>query len=434
MTTSHTSRTRHAEATKKLLGTDAEGWLSRRWLLISGAVLLLAIGLGIYFFKSGKDSNAPRYETETIARGRLEVSVSATGKLQPTNQVDVGSELSGIIDKVLVDINDRVKKGQELARLDTAKLNDQIAKSRAALIAAEAGVRQSEATAVEARANLQRLQEVHKLSGGKVPSRAEMETAEAQLARAEAGLASARASVSQARATLSSDETNLAKASIRSPINGVVLARKVEPGQTVAASLQAPVLFTLAEDLAEMELEVDVDEADVGQVGEGQQATFSVDAYPGREYPATISRVSYGSRVSEGVVSYPTVLLVSNKDLSLRPGMTATAEISTAVRENALLVPNAALRYTPAAEGGKKTASSGILGALVPRMPRTTSTRAPGDGGEKNGSKRVWVLKDGRPVAIRVKTGLTNGRMTEVLEGELKPGMAVITDTIAPAK
>jgi HlyD family secretion protein len=240
--------------------------------------------------------------------------------------------------------------------------------------------------------------------------------------------------VTQARATLSSDETNLAKASIRSPINGVVLARKVEPGQTVAASLQAPVLFTLAEDLSQMELQVNVDEADVGQVREGQQATFSVDAYPGRKYPARISRVSYGSQVTEGVVSYPTVLNVRNDDLSLRPGMTATAEISTALREDALLVPNAALRFTPAANGAKRANSGGFLSTLLPRPPRTTSTRAPRGGNEKDGGKQIWVLKDGQASALKIKTGLTNGRMTEVLEGDLKPGMQVITDTRTTAK
>ncbi len=405
-----------------------------RRLLLAGAALLLIGAIGFFFFTSDDEANAPRYETEEAARGRLEITVSATGNLQPTNQVDVGSELSGIVDTVLVDINDRVKKGQVLARLDVAKLDDQIAKSRAALVAAEAAVRQNQATLIETRASLQRLREVHQLSGGKVPSRAEMETAEAALARAEANLASSKAGVTQARATLSSDETNLYKASIRSPINGVVLARKVEPGQTVAASLQAPVLFTLAEDLSKMELQVNVDEADVGQVKAGQKATFNVDAYPGRKYPATISRVSYGSQVSEGVVSYLTELKVSNDDLSLRPGMTATAEISTATREDALLVPNAALRFTPAPAASKKADSGGILGSLLPRMPRVASTRAPRDGNEKGGTRRVWVLKDGQPVTVAIKTGLTNGRMTEVLEGELKPGMHVITDQVTPPK
>jgi HlyD family secretion protein len=434
MTTSNTPPAHQRESLKKLLGKDSTKMLSRRWLWLAGTALALLAVIGFFSFRSGDESKAPLYETETIERGRLEVTVSATGNLQPTNQVDVGSELSGIIDTVLVDINDRVKKGQVLARLDVSKLNDQIARSRAALLSAEAGVRQAEATVTESRASLQRLQEVHKLSGGKVPARAEMETAEAAQARAVANLASAKASVTQARATLSSDETNLSKASIRSPINGVVLARKVEPGQTVAASLQAPVLFTLAEDLAQMELQVNVDEADVGQVKAGQKASFSVDAYPGRKYPASISRVSFGSQVAEGVVSYPTVLNVGNDDLSLRPGMTATAEISTAERENALLVPNAALRFTPSANGARQASSGGILGALLPRPPRTASTRAPRGGDEQKGGKQVWVLKDGQPVPVKIKTGLTNGRMTEVLEGELKPGMQVITDTVATAK
>ncbi len=432
MTTSNTPPAHQKESLKGLLRKDSR-LLSRRWIWLGSAALVLAAAIGFFFIGSDDEAKAPRFETATVERGHLEVSVSATGNLQPTNQVDVGSELSGIVDTVLVDINDRVSKGQVLARLDISKLSDQIAKSRAALTAAEAGVRQAEATLTESRASLNRLQEVFRLSGGKVPSKAEMENAEAVLARAEANLASTRASVTQARATLSSDETNLAKASIRSPINGVVLARKVEPGQTVAASLQTPVLFTLAEDLSQMELEVDVDEADVGQVKAGQKASFSVDAYPGRKYPANISRVSYGSQVTEGVVSYPTVLKVSNDDLSLRPGMTATAEINTAVRENALLVPNAALRFTPSANGARKADSGGILGSLLPRMPRTASTRAPRNGDEKGG-KRVWVLKDGQPVPVQIQTGLTNGRMTEVLEGELKPGMLVITDSATPAK
>ncbi len=434
MTNSNMTSSNRKGSVKMLLGPASAGPIPRRGLWLAGAAIVLLAAAGYLLFKPGSESSTPLYETETIDLGRLEVTVSATGNLQPTNQVDVGSELSGIVDTVLVDINDRVKKGQELARLDTAKLGDQIAKSRAALLSAEASVRQAEATVIEARANLQRLEAVFKLSGGKVPSRSELENAEAAAARAEAGLASARAGVTQASATLSSDETNLSKASIRSPINGVVLARKVEPGQTVAASLQAPVLFTLAEDLSQMELQVNVDEADVGQVKAGQQATFGVDAYPGRKYPARISRVSYGSQVAEGVVSYPTVLDVSNDDLSLRPGMTATAEISTAIREDALLVPNAALRFTPAENGARKADSGGILGSLLPRMPRTASSRAPRAGNEKNGGKQVWVLKDDQPVAIKIKTGLTNGRMTEVLEGELKPGMQVITDSVTPAK
>jgi HlyD family secretion protein len=334
------------------------------------------------------------------------------------------------VQSVFVDDNSQVKKGQELARLDVSKLNDQIARSRAALLAAEAGVTQAEATAQEARANLGRYQEVARLSGGKVPSQAEMATGEANLARAQASLASARAAVTQARATLSSDDTNLAKASIRSPINGVVLLRKVEPGQTVAASLQAPVLFTLAEDLAQMELQVNVDEADVGQVRAGQPASFSVDAWPNRKYPASIKRVRFGSQTTDGVVSYLTVLQVDNSDLSLRPGMTATAEITTTARANALLVPNAALRFSPPKK--PKADSGGIVASLMPRMPSTTHNRPVN--GDKDGSRQIWVLRDGQPEAVKVKTGVSNGHLTEILEGKLEVGAQVITDSEAAAK
>jgi len=415
------------EQLSKILATAAPGRLAgkRRWIIAAAAVL--AAALAWVFLKPTGNGAAPRYLSEPATRGTLTVTVSATGNLQPTNQVDVGSELSGTVQSVFVDDNSQVKKGQELARLDVSKLQDQIARSRAALLAAEAGVKQAKATEMEALANLGRLQEVAFLSKGKVPSQAELETGEANLARAQASLASAQAAVTQARATLSSDQTNLAKASIRSPINGVVLLRKVEPGQTVAASLQAPVLFTLAEDLAKMELQVNVDEADVGQVRAGQAASFSVDAWPNRKYPASVARVRYGSQTTDGVVSYLTVLQVDNSDLSLRPGMTASAEITTTQRENALLVANAALRFSPPKQA--KADSGGILAMLMPRMPRGTSQRAQING--KDGFKQIWVLRDGQPQAVKVKTGVSNGRQTEILEGELQAGAQVISDSEA---
>jgi HlyD family secretion protein len=235
--------------------------------------------------------------------------------------------------------------------------------------------------------------------------------------------------VAQARATLQSDETNLGKASIRSPINGVVLSREVDPGQTVAASFQAPVLFKLAEDLAKMELQVDVDEADVGQVKAGQKATFSVDAWPGREYSAVITRVGYGSQESEGVISYLTVLEVANDDLSLRPGMTGTADITTLTREKTLLVPNAALRFSPPApDSTERKPGSSVTSALMPRMPRPArKVQVTGN----SGTPRVWVLQDGHPLPIDVQTGATNGRVTEITGGELKAGMQVITEVLS---
>jgi HlyD family secretion protein len=390
-------------------------------------VLLLLLGAWLLFFRSGDKAAEVNYTTEPAAIGMLVVKVSATGNLQPTNQVDVGSELSGIVDQVFVDDNDSVKKGQALARLDLSKLQDAVAKSRASLAAAEAQLLQAQATVAETRASLARFREVARLSGGKVPSKTEMDTAEANLKRAEANEASARASITQARANLKSDETNLTKATIRSPIDGVVLARKVEPGQTVAASFQAPVLFTLAEDLAKMELQVDVDEADVGQVKLGQKAVFSVDAWPGRLYSAVITRVGYGSQVKDGVVSYLSVLEVGNDDLSLRPGMTGTAEITTLTRDQALLVPNAALRFTPETADTQQKSSRSVMSFLMPSRTRPTPKSQP----VKRGAARVWVLRDGQPVPLDVQAGASNGRVTEITGGELKAGMPVITETVS---
>jgi HlyD family secretion protein len=414
------------DATKlqEILARDRQGGGRRRLLwLVPVAVLLVAGGLWLGL-RGEETAKPPQYKTEPVTVGDLVVKVSATGNLQPTNQVDVGSELSGIVDKVLVDDNDPVRKGQVLARLDQSKLNDAVTKSRANLAAAEAAVMQAQATVAETRANLARFRQVAELSGGKVPSKSEMDAAEANLKRAEANEASARASVAQARAGLQSDETNLAKAYIRSPIDGVVLARKVEPGQTVAASLQAPVLFTLAEDLARMELQVKVDEADVGRIKTGQKARFGVDAWPGRQYAAEITRVSYGAQVENGVVSYQTVLRVDNDDLSLRPGMTGTAEIVTLTRDGVLLVANAALRFAPAAPAAAAKKSGGVMGAMMPRMPRQAS-RSQAD---PNGQPRVWVLRDGQPAPIDVKTGASDGKHTEIVGGDLKAGMAVITE------
>jgi HlyD family secretion protein len=280
----------------------------------------------------------------------------------------------------------------------------------------------------EARAGLARFEEVSRLSGGKVPSATELDGARATLERAVAGEASASATVAEARATLSTDETNLSKASIRSPINGVVLTRTVDPGNAVAASLQAVTLFTIAEDLAQLRLEVAVDEADVGSVKVGQKASFTVSAYPSRRYPARITRVAFGSTKTDNVITYTTWLEVDNSDLSLRPGMTAASTIVATERNDVLLVPNTALRFTPAAAAVAAPAASGsVVSKLMPRMPpRSGGRRAAGNGNAA--VRQIWVLQDGQAVAIAVTPGISDGRMTEVSGPELKEGMAVITD------
>jgi HlyD family secretion protein len=403
----------------------------RLWLLLI-FFGLCAFALYVLFFDSNGKAGG-QYVTENAITGPLVVSISASGALQPTRSVDVGSELSGTLEAVLAEENDQVKKGQVIARLDTSKLRDAVAKSKAALDAARAQVAQNEATLVEARAALERLRHVAELSGGKVPSKSELETGEASFQRALANLASARATVSQAEATLQTDETNIEKAVIRSPIDGVVLARKVEPGQTVAAQMTTPVLYTIAEDLTQMELQVKVDEADVSSVKLGQPASFTVSAWTGRDFPATIRRVGLGSTITDNVVTYKTVLSVTNNDLALRPGMTATARIVTAQRENVLLVPNAALRFSPPAAPSAKPSGS-VLSRIFPGPPRTRKPQQASITPTPGAARQVWALRDGQPVAITVQTGVSNGRQTEITGGDLKAGTALIVDYQEKAK
>jgi len=412
-----------ADALKQMLEQPHRGLLrgqAGRWIIAGVVVLLLMVFVPALF--GGKEPKG-HFVTEPAGHGNLVVTVSATGTLQPTTSIDVGSEQSGTLAEVLVQENDKVKRGQLLARLDLAKLQDAVNKSRAALAVAEATVTQAKATVVEAKASLARMRQVAELSGGKVPSKAEIDTAQATLERALANETSVQAAVLQAKAVLKTDETNLSKGTIRSPVDGVVLSRKVEPGQTVVAAMTTPVLFTIAQDLTTMELQVKVDEADVSSVRLDQTATFTVSAWPGRTFPATIERVGIGSTITDNVVTYKTVLAVKNDDLALRPGMTATASIVTAKRENALVVPNAALRFTPQE---KSTASAGgsFVSSLVPRPP-ADAKRANFASTE---ASRVWILADGAPKAVAVKPGVSNGRQTEILSGDLKPGMAVITD------
>ena len=408
----------------------ARRWWQRPALWITLLVLVLAAVGFVYWQRAQQANAAPVYVTEPVRKGDLTLTVSANGTLQPTRTVNIGSELSGTVRRVSVDVNDPVKKGQVLVELDTAKLSSQIQRSRASLAAARARQAQAAATVKEARAAFGRLQEVKRLSGGKVPSAAELDSGSATLDRALADEASARASVQDAQAALSTDETNLSKASITSPINGVVLTRTVDPGNAVAASLQAVTLFTVAEDLTQLQLQVNVDEADVGAVKVGQKASFTVSAYPVRQYPAKVTRVAYGATKTDNVVTYIAWMEVDNSDLSLRPGMTAVATITATERNGALLVPNPALRFTPppATEAEAKASGGGVMSQLMPRMPRPQRRARDTAAGAGSKTRQVWVLEGGVPVAHQVTVGISDGRMTEVTSGDLAVGMEAITD------
>ena len=426
----------------EFLGQDTapprQRWL--KWGAIAVAVIVLLLVLHALF--GGKP--APKYATAPVQRGDLAVTVSATGNLTPTKQVNVGSEESGIVVGVYVANNDHVKKGQPLAQLDPTLFRDALMQSQAALLSAQASVAQNRATLDQSTATLHRYQEVARLSGGKVPSQTELDTARGDFARGVANLKAAQASVAQAQATLSTNRTNLAKATIYAPVDGVVLSRQVEPGQTVAAAFSVTTLFTIAEDLTSMKLDVKVDEADIGEVAVGDSASFAVDAYPGRSFTGSVTRIDLGANATptvnsagtttsatSTVIAYTASLAVQNPQLLLRPGMTATASILASMQRDQLLVPNAALRFTPAADAasggiqiGPKQGSGGF--GVAGQEKQATIGR---------GSQQlVYVVSDdGSPRAVRVTIGSSNGTLTAVTAPGLKVGERVITGRLAAA-
>lgn len=406
-----------------VLGLDSKSrrrvWLKRAiWLGVLAAVLTAAVW---WYLQNGGSAATISYQTTPAARADLIIEVQATGTIQPTTQVDVSSEMSGVIRTVNVDNNSLVQKGEVLARLDTVKLTAQLARSRASLAASEARLLETKATREERRLALERAEALHKKG---VSAIQDLDAARANFARAEASVTAAEADINVAKAEVALVETDISKASILSPVDGIVLKRSAEPGQTVASSLQAPILFTLAEDLARMQVEADIDEADIGAVKPEQEATFTVDAYPGQKFPASIQTIEYSPTTTENVVTYKAILTVDNKDLLLRPGMTATAEIVTQRIDQALTVPNAALRYRPPRNAGNQGFS--ITNIFIPRMPRFEKSSS---GVNVEGERSLWVLDNGVPREVKVKTGASDGQNTVVLSGELKAGDAVITGT-----
>jgi HlyD family secretion protein len=417
----------------ELLGVDGSSGHTRRWTRRRTVMVVLGVIVVVIIGRLLAGNGAPvRYKTQDAKRGSLTVVVTATGTLQPTNTVSVGSEVSGIVKTVEVTYNSRVVAGQVLARMDTTKLEAQHTQVRAALESSRAKVLQTEATVIETKAKLAQYQKVQKLSNNKVPSQSEMASAEAAYERAKADAAAAAAAVSEAQAAVQANETDLSKSVIRSPIRGVVLTRSIDPGQTVAASFQAPTLFTLAEDLAKMDLHVNIDEADIGKVREGQNATFSVSAYPNRTFRAQITQARYGSTTTSGVVTYETVLKVDNRDLALRPGMTATADITVQEIADALLVPNAALRFTPVVQETTAPSGGSLVSKLLPRPPQPKQNNKGPDQDKKQ--QKVWILQDGKPTAIELTTGASNGMLTEVKSGNIEPGLKLLVDTESKAQ
>lgn len=392
------------------------------WGVVLALIAVVALVLLAVLRFGPRSPDELRFVLDEARRDDLTVVVTATGSVQPTDEVDVSSELSGIVRSVFVDYNSIVKVGQKLAELDTDKLEATVQDSRARLAAAEAAIEEAEATIVEQKLAYDR---ARALVERNVSSERDLDVARAAYDRAVAALASTRAQAESARAELKLNETNLSKACICSPIDGIVLKRQVEPGQTVASSLQAPVLFVLAQDLKSMEVQVDVDEADVGLVREGQPASFTVDAYPDRPFEAKIKELRFGSEVVQGVVTYKAVLSADNEALLLRPGMTATAEITVEQLANVLTVPNEALRFTPPASAPQD--DRGFLQRLLPGRPPFRPPSQRDSGGPQ---RTIWVLRDGLPEAVAIRIGATDGRRTQVVAGPLEEGAKVIVDAV----
>lgn len=396
---------------QQTLGSARNSAPSRKKYLWLGLLLLLLVAGGWYWFNKSSGEKID-YQSAPVERKTLTTTVSATGNLEPTNTVEVGIEVSGTIKEVFVDYNDRVKKGELMARLDTTRLVSALESSKAALARFTANIAEAKASLTYARNESERIRAMYAATGGNYPSKQELDNTRAALEKAQAQYDAALAQAKQASDELASNQYNLNKAVVVSPVEGIVLERKVEPGQTVVASMQTPVLFKMAEDLTQMKAIVSVDEADIGEVRENQKVEFTVDAYPNKKFHGVITQMRLNSQIINGVVTYDAVVRVDNPELLLRPGMTVSARIITGVLKDVLSVPNAALRFTPPVEqenGGKKAKKNS-------------------DGTVRH----VWVLRENKPVQIAVETGKSDGTSTVIITTELTAGDAVLTGTKEP--
>jgi HlyD family secretion protein len=391
-----------AEGQKQIPGEGMSPFrLARRWLWL---VLLLVVAAVTVLWLKGTTATV-QYKTMKVERGPITATVSATGKVNAVVTVQVGSQVSGTIQKLFVDFNSPVKKDQVVAQIDPALFEAQVEQARAKLANDEANVEKAKVALVDAKRNLGRMDE---LLAKNLIAQSDKDTAQTAADSAQAGVKAAQAQVVQDRAALQLAQTNLDYTTIRSPVDGIVISRNVDVGQTVAASLQAPVLFTIAQDLTEMQVDSSVDEADIGQVKVGEEAEFTVDAYPSSPFHGTVHDVYNQPLIVQNVVTYDAIIRVKNPDLKLKPGMTANITITVGHQEDAIKLPNAALRYRP-----EPTAGS-------PAPART----------ERADTSEVWILKRGKGVPIRVTLGLSDGTFTEVTGGTLAAGDEVITDRV----
>jgi len=424
-----------------------EGWTQSRstmsWLSskkLWGAVVLLAVGSSTAFVLAKRRTAKPlvQWETAAVDRGRIVARVTATGTLSALVTVQVGSQVSGRIQQLFVDFNSPVKKGQLIAKIDPQLFQAALDQARANFAAAEGNLLKSKVQADQAEIDFKRQAT---LAERKLVAPADFDTAKSNLAAAKAQVAVNQGQLQQAKAGLNQARVNLAYTNIISPTDGVVISRSVDVGQTVAASLQAPTLFVIAEDLRKMQVDTSVAEADVGKLTAGMDATFVVDAYPGERFGGKVRQIRNAAQTVQNVVTYDAVIDVDNSDLKLRPGMTANVNFVFANRDSVLRVPNAALRFRPSPEvlsalklDGKQPGGgdqrSGGASALA--ASKEGGGRPRGSGGGKGDDppdrKSVWMLSQGAASSIKIKTGTSDGTRTEIVDGPLAEGDQVITD------
>ncbi|WP_323591295.1 efflux RND transporter periplasmic adaptor subunit [Aliarcobacter butzleri] len=393
--------------------------INRKFIYIATAIVsFLAIVL-FFIFNGNNKSNKIEYITKKVTQGDLSVVVSTTGNLNPTNSVEIGIEVSGTLKEIFVDFNDEVKAGQILAKIDTVKLQSQVDSSTAALAIAVANQKESQVLLNNKKTLYDRTLNMYKNSGGKYPSKNELDDTRFSYEAAIESLEAAKAKVLQAQSNLKTDKQNLEKASVKSSIDGIVLNREVEVGQTLAATMSAPKLFTIAKDLTNMDLIVSIDEADVADIKKDLPVTFTVDAYPNKVFNGKVKQVRLNPVDTNGVVTYETVVSVDNEDLLLKPGMTATAKIITKESKNKLLIPNGALRFKPKIQEQK----NGGVNLVGPNMNRPANVA-------RDLSKKelapVFILENNQPKRVMVKVLDSDGKLTSIESEELKVNDEVI--------
>lgn len=388
----------------------------KKKILLIGALLLLVIIIASVAYL--RRTPQITYKTAPVERGPIVASVSATGNLSAVKTVQVGTQVSGTIQKLYVDYNSRVRQGQPIAEIDPSLFNASVEQSQGNYLSAQANLQKARASLADAERTLARNR---KLLAEGIISQGDFDAAETAYQTARAGMNAAEGTVSQTRGALMQSRTNLRYSVIRSPVDGVVISRAVDVGQTVAASFQTPTLFTIAQDLTKMQIEVSVDEADISRIKLDQQAVFSVDSYPEREFNGKVVQIRTAPVITQNVVTYVVVVNVDNSDLKLMPGMTANVSIRVDSRDDVLKIPPAALRFKPKLQEGVRNGKGAAGGPSTPMRGRP--------GGRKGAAgQQVYVLRDGKPVAVQIKTGIASNSAVELTEGALKEGDEVIVE------